>query len=79
MVSTWSLSILNVGTGVPISIKQLVENVLIAVKKFDLKIEGKKKLKNLSINSVNIDETKSILGWQPRTKILNGLKIYFSN
>ncbi len=72
-------TILNVGTGVPISIKQLVENVLIVVKKFDFKIEGKKKLKKLSINSVNIDETKSILGWQPRTKILNGLKIYLSN
>ena len=72
-------TILNVGSGVPISIRQLVENVLIVVKKFDFKIEGKKKLKKLSINSVNIDETKSILGWQPKTKILNGLKIYLSN
>lgn len=71
--------ILNIGTGTSISIRQLAKTALMAMDKKDFEIIGKKKLKKLSINSVNIEETELALDWQPKIKIFNGLKIFLNN
>jgi UDP-glucose 4-epimerase len=66
-------SIVNVGSGVPISIYQLIELMLIYTNQSDKKIVSSNSLNKISVNVLNIDETTKLFNWKPTRNLMEQL------
>ena len=73
-------SIINIGSGKPYSIKQLIEKIL-KITKQQLNIHYKNKFLPGELESVCADvlKAKKVLNWSPKIKIDEGLKKYFKS
>lgn len=79
---------LNVGTGLPTTIVELAETACKLVNEdlnviyedlkegeFSSLVEGKKRnIDELGVMLLNIDKAKNILGWEPKTSLIEGMK-----
>jgi UDP-glucose 4-epimerase len=65
--------IINVGSGVGISIEELAKNIIHINNKPNKFLSPKNFEKRKSVLILNIDKTKKILKWEPKTTIIDGL------
>ena len=65
--------ILNVASGKCLSIKDLAKNILSLSKKDNKEIKSIEKKKDI-LKVINIEDTKKILNWRPKTSLESGIK-----
>ena len=73
MVEFKSKGIVNVGSGVPTSIYQLIKIFLKASNHLEKKIISQSKSNKISINVLDISDTKKRFNWSPSTDLEKNL------